>query len=251
MSKRAIRILPLTMLCGGLVMVSCLVSASLHRQRGLVDTGETRSVVEVTAADLQARRAATLEDRAFRQAVRDALQARYVVAMWLFTPDGRIAYQAGGGPDPSRFYEWATKEMKTVLDSLPEGAISDEQVGALLAVCALRGAGGGDHNDVFRHMVRPLRSPEGASVGWLGIAYDVNPGVSAAPSVGWVLLLAGILFGAVAYKVSLVSWVFLDAKARGERAWVWMLFALVADLVALMAYLLARAPKPQTAPVER
>lgn len=248
--SRVKRALPLVILCSGLVLVSCLVWESIQRQRNLVDTGETRSVVEATVAGLQVQTPVTLDEPEFRQAVNDAARAQYVADVWLFDPKGRIVYQAGGGPDPSRFYEWATREMKTVIAALPQDVLDAKQKGALLAVCALRGAGGGDHNDVSRQMVRPVRSPDGTLVGWLGAAYDVNPGIGGPPSAGAVLLLAGILLGALAYKVSLVSWVFLDAKARGERAWVWMLFALVGDLVALIAYLLARAPRPQIAPPE-
>jgi hypothetical protein len=40
-------------------------------------------------------------------------------------------------------------------------------------------------------------------------------------------------------------WVWLDARARGERAWVWAVFVLLGNLVALITYILARRPGSQ------
>jgi hypothetical protein len=42
------------------------------------------------------------------------------------------------------------------------------------------------------------------------------------------------------FWLSLPAWVWLDARRRGERAFVWALFVLTGNVVALMAYLLTR-----------
>jgi hypothetical protein len=59
-------------------------------------------------------------------------------------------------------------------------------------------------------------------------------------------LLTGFL-GLASYWLSLPAWVWLDARARGERAWVWAVFVLLGNLVGLITYILARRPRPQPA----
>jgi hypothetical protein len=45
--------------------------------------------------------------------------------------------------------------------------------------------------------------------------------------------------------------VWLDARARGERAWVWAVFVLLGNLVALITYILARRPRPRPAAADQ
>ena len=61
---------------------------------------------------------------------------------------------------------------------------------------------------------------------------------------GYATALFLVPIGLMVYWLVLPWWVFLDAKARGERAWVWAMFVLLGNLVALFAYLLARHPLP-------
>ncbi len=246
MSTRLRKILPWVMLCSGVMLLLWLPVMARMRMARISDTGETRPVVEQALAVVQDQKPVSLDDPSLRNSVGKAAGSRYVVDAWLFTPDGRIVYQSKGGADPARFYDWATRDTLTVMDALSKGTLTGEQRGALLAAAALGGAEGGDHNDVFRRTVVPLRSPNGAIVGWLGAVYGVSADKSAGSDT---LIIVSILFALLLFAVyegSLVMWVFLDAKARGERAWVWALFALVGNLVALIAYLLAHPADTRT-----
>jgi hypothetical protein len=246
MSTRLRKILPWVMLCSGVVLLLWLPIEARIRMAHISDNGMNRPIVDQALAVVQATKPASLNDQSLRESVSMAAVSQYVVDAWLFTPDGRIVYQPKGGADPARFYDWATRDTLAVLNALPNGTLTAEQKGALLAAAALGGAQGGDHNDVFRRTVVPLRSPTGALVGWLGAVY----GVSAAKSAGSnTLIIVSVLFALLLFAVyegSLVTWVFLDAKARGERAWVWALFALIGNLVALIAYLLAHPADTRT-----
>ena len=98
---------------------------------------------------------------------------------------------------------------------------------------------------MFRHMLRPVESPESRLIGWVGATYDVSPVVGGPPSTTWVLLLAGMVLGLGIYWLSLPVWVWLDARMRGEREWVWAVFVLIGNLMALLTYILARRPRPR------
>jgi energy-coupling factor transporter transmembrane protein EcfT len=93
-------------------------------------------------------------------------------------------------------------------------------------------------------MVRPLGDGDDVELGFVGVSYDANPTLEGFPGFGYAVAVLAIPIGLMVYWLALVGWVFLDAKVRGERAWVWAMFVLLGNLVALFAYLLARQPRP-------
>jgi hypothetical protein len=213
----------------------------MGRQALLLDTGETRRAVEgQVLQSLVAMHPPSVGDGAFRQAVAQAKKARYVAVVWLFAPNGQIVE----GTDVAIGHtaeEWATDEMRRVLRVLPEGSLEDDQRLQLLAASAMGREG--EHNDVYRHLLRQVHGPDGTLVALLGLTYDVSPSVSA-PGLGYKATVLTLLLGLLVYWFSLPAWTWLDARARGERAWIWAVFVLLGNLVALTAYLLVRGPHP-------
>jgi hypothetical protein len=204
-------------------------------------TDETRRVAAETLAELQALQPVSLDDAAFREAVDGARDAQYVAYVWLFAADGEVL--AGNRVSLEGTVEAsATDEMRRVLGMLSDGTVSDTERTALLAASAMQKEG--EHNDVFRHLLREIRGPDGELLGWVGVTFDVSPAVSA-PGAGYISFVVGFALAMAVYWLSLPAWVWLDARARGERAWTWATFVLVGNLVALIAYILVRSPRPQ------
>jgi hypothetical protein len=236
--------LPLVAVIGASVALLCTIASTAERHSNLADTGETRRVVETTLARLQALHPSSIDDPAFREAVVQAKDDPYVAYVWLFAPDGRILQGNRAVAPDSPVDGSATGETHRVLEILPAGTLSTDQRLSMLAASAMQAEG--EHNDVFRHLLREIRGPDGGLVALVGVTYDVSPGVGS-PGLGWMAtLLAGFL-GLAAYWLSLPAWVWLDARARGERAWVWAVFVLLGNLVGLITYILARRPRPQPA----
>ncbi|MHC5033957.1 MAG: hypothetical protein ACYTFZ_02870 [Planctomycetota bacterium] len=234
---------------GALVFLGGLVLVSRGRREMLADTGETRAAVREAVTELLTMRPASLDDVTFRAALEQMPRHRYVATVWLLTPDGRIVYSSGstsGCPavGASVKDEWGTGEMQRVLAALPDDALSGAQRTMLLSAALIRAEG--THNDVYRHLLEPVRSPDGSLVGLLGMSYDVSPSLGARPSAGDVVCMLAFLAGLAVFWLSLPLWVFLDARERGERAWVWAMFTMIGNLAALFAYILARSPR--TAP---
>ena len=222
-------------------LIGFIVVSQTHR-RVSFDSGETRRTVDAAVAELQAMRPSSLDDPPFQQALEKLRRARYVAAVWLIHPDGQIAFSNTRFADRGRVEEWATEETHRVLSEMPEGFLTPLQRTALLAASAIQSEG--EHNDVFRQMVRPLRASDDTELGIVALSYDVNPGLGGFPGIGYAVAVLVIPVGLMVYWLALVGWVFLDAKVRGERAWVWAMFVLLGNLVALFAYLLARQPHP-------
>jgi hypothetical protein len=227
------------------LFVALIVGPWTGRRALLVETGETRRAVEgQVLQSLLAMHPPSVDDGAFRQAVARAKKARYVAVVWLFAPDGQIVE----GTDVAMGHtaeEWATEEMRRVLRVLPEGSLDDGQRVQLLAASAMGREG--EHNDVFRHLLRQVRGPDGTVVALLGLTYDVSPSISA-PGLGYKATVLALLLGLLVYWLSLPAWTWLDAQARGERAWIWAVFVLLGNLVALTAYLLVRGPRAGRSP---
>ena len=239
MSKLHRNWLPIIILVGLVVGLACVGLLSVERQNALVDTGETRAAVDVTVDRLLALHPAGVNDSTFREAVANARQAPYVAGVWVIDLDGQIVVGGSG-----TVQERATEQVRRVVDTLPADALSEQQSVALLAASAIQAEG--EHNDVFRHLLQPIIGPDGEPVGFLGVAYDVNPWMGA-PSFWWI---AGILLGLAGlgvYWLGLPLWTYLDARERGERAIVWAIFVLIGNFVAFLAYLLSRTPAQKAA----
>jgi hypothetical protein len=126
---------------------------------------------------------------------------------------------------------------------VPEDALDQDQIVVLLAASVMQAEG--EHNDVFRHILRPILDQDGKVVALVGLTYDISPAIGAAPGIITILLYAAALLGMGVYWLSLPLWVWLDARTRGERAWVWGVFVLFGNLIGLITYILARRPSPE------
>lgn len=246
MSKQVKSILPLLAAASALVVAVCGLISIASRAPLLVESEEARQAAGTILARLQAMEPASLEDGTFRRALAAAGEAPGVAYTWLFAADGRVLQGNLAASPGSTAAGMATAETQRLLAMVPAGALDGEQRLLLLAASAMQAEG--EHNDVYRHQVRELRAADGTLTGLVGLTYDANPGVGA-PAAAYVLsLLAGLLALAV-YWLCLPLWVWLDARERGERAWAWAVFVLLGNLVALLAYILARVPRSAPAGV--
>lgn len=231
-------LLPWVAVLSALAAVILVIIGIPQRQGMLSDNGVTRAAAAARLEGFLSPAPASLEEDNFRHSLEALPGKAYITTAWAFAPDGRIVAHAGMMvPKEGLAGEWATAETQRLLESLPPAALSEEQRTLLQVVSAIQAEG--EHNDVLRHLVREVRSPQGVLLGWVGIAYEVSPAIGA-PNTAWMLSLLAWLFFMGIYWLSLPMWVWLDARQRGERAGVWALFVLIGNLVALMAYLLTR-----------
>lgn len=221
------------------ILISAVTGTLLtqRRSRMLVDTGVTRAAVENSWRSLLPKTVESARDPRLIAAVRELEKALYVVSVWVVAPDGVIVYQKGGpGQLGDKVQDLAKDDMAPAIAALGLGAFSETQRLQLLAVAAMRREG--EHNDVFRHIVRVVANPAGGLAAVVVLAYDVSPWVGAPPGLPYLTLLFSGLAGFAVYWLGLPLWVALDARARGEAAALWAVFVLFTNLVGLVAYLI-------------
>ncbi len=234
------RVLPGLAIVGALIALTCFGVISQQRKQALIDTGETRISVEATLTKLRALHPANPHEPSFIQAVERAAHARYVAYIWLFGTDGRVIFTNARFAGNGNVVQQATAETARLLDTLPPDLLNPTQRMQLLVASAIQREG--EHNDVFRHLVRPLQGRDGSQIGLLGVTYDVNPGISKSPPLSYKTRLLAIPMGFLIYWLALPLWVYLDARERGDRGWVWAMFVLIGNVVAIMSYILSRPP---------
>ena len=241
------RFLPWLAVASVLLAVVCLAALLKGRAEWPGDNPVHRSAALRAIEGLGATSPVSVDDPAFRKAVEGLRDVEGVATVWLFSPDGRLVYAAGSmarSTPAGTAEELATNDARRVIDALPDDALGPHQRTWLLAASAIQREG--EHNDVLRHLLRPIAGKDGSTVAIVGVAYDA---LSASVGLGWKLAVIGMLLGLAVYWLSLPTWVYLDARQRGENAAAWATFTLVGNLGALIGYLLARVPPvaPQAA----
>jgi hypothetical protein len=242
MLHRFKRALPLAAVVSACVLAADIATLSFWKASQLTGADGNRSSVERALTGLEDMHPASLSDAALKRGLDRLLERPEVKTVWLFSPDGRVVFSEGSTaastPLNSTVAELATDEAHRLLDVLPAEALSSEQRTWLLAASAIRREG--THNDVYRHMLRPIRGPEGSTVALIGVAYEF---AEWRPGLVWVMAVIVALVSLVIYWLSLPTWVWLDARERGERALAWATFVLMGNLIGLLAYVLARVPR--------
>jgi hypothetical protein len=256
--------LPWIALASAVVAAGLLVAGSFYRMARIVDTGETRAVVEKALDELLAMRPESLEDPDFKSAFSAFGGSPHVASAVLVSTDSsagtyataRITMRTGlsigddtGGLSTLGEGRRTLAEPGSRVPAPPDPleGISPDEFSAdqhlLLRVKSMVESGDADHEDVFGSLIRAVRNPAGGMLGAIGVRYDRSFWISAVPEAAWIALVLGFALFLAIYWISVPAWTFLDARERGEKAWIWGAFTLVGNVIALVAYLLARAPR--------
>jgi hypothetical protein len=241
MSNRLKTILPWLALVSGLLAVLGIFLLSVLRADLLADTGETLSIVEASLEPLLIAQPESIDDPDLMVLIEDVAASPHVATLWLLNPNGEVIHSTGATSQSffqGTAQDYSSTELARILSALPDGALSNEQRMLLHVASAIQREG--EHNDIYGHIVREIRAPAGSLTGLIGIAYQVSPEEA---GLGWKMLVLASILGVIGYWLALPIWTLLDGKQRGERAWAWAVFVLLGNLMALLAYLLTRAPK--------
>jgi hypothetical protein len=241
MFKNIKQVIPWISFAAMAVAALLLIATSTKRTSLLVESPETAATAEKVLNTITATTPLSLDDQSLISSLEQASDTPYIAQVWLFAPDGQVKFVRGTTPlNAESASQLATRQVKGALAALPKGTLDQQQQMLLLVGSAIQAEG--EHNDIYRYRVRVLTSPENEVVGYVGITYDVSVAVSAMPGLWEIVSTVGLLLGFVVYWVGLAVWTYLDAKEHQERAFVWALFVLIGNLVALIAYLLVRTP---------
>ena len=236
MPKNKYNALILAAVAGLMLVIGLLIASTGQREAMLLESAQTRQSVEQSFDRIMPETIESVQDEALLSAARSLAGAEYVARLWVVDNAGRIVFHdRGPGHIGDDVRQVAGRDGRSLVAALSADEFSGPQAVQMYTAAALMAEG--DHNDVYRPLVRPLFSGQGRMVGAVGISYEVSPAVGT-PSVNDMARTAFFLLGLAAYWLALPLWTLLDARQRGEPAVLWSIFVLVANLVGLIAYLI-------------
>jgi hypothetical protein len=254
MSDRFKSKLPFIAVAGVLMFLASVVLESKHKQAFLIDTGQNRPAVLALFSELENIHPDSAGDARLAQWADRVAKEPEIGRVELFSPEGRIhrgplkkgplAFLFGNPAADVDVKDLVSPDIYGALDALTDSDLPREQRNMLLAAFAIRAEG--THNDIYRHMIRPVRNANGETVAMAGIAYAINRSSINGMDLAYYVL-GGLAFGV--YLLSLTIWVFLDARSRQSHPWLWAAFVLVGQLIGLLVYLLARKTTKETSGV--
>jgi hypothetical protein len=216
-----------------LIATLALIVAGSRRGGWLKETGQTRRVVEESAARLLPATAESAADPRLRAGVAQLAQQPYVARLWLVDPSGRILLSRNSpGREGESVQALAPDDFAATLRGAPDASFTNSQRTQLLAMAAQRRDG--DHNDVFKPLLRVVSTPAGTDAAFIALCYLVSP-----ESSEFTLLVRVAAAGLFIYWIGLAGWVLTDARARRENAALWALLVFFTNLVGALAYMLA------------
>ncbi len=224
-----------------IILVGFAVSISVLKEYSPADLAETRDAVGQSMTEILPAAVESSADPALREAAGRLAGEPYVAWVWIADAEGKIVVAQGGPAREGDTIAGLDTNESDIIDSVEPGLLSEQVEIELRLAVAIRREG--EHNDVLRHAVRSIPGPEGKAAAYAAIAYDASPGISAPPSVSDQVMVVLFFAGFAAYWFGLPLWVLLDARARRERAALWGLFVLFANLVGLLAYLVVARQK--------
>ncbi len=242
MRKKLHKFLPKMVLISGVIAVVFLTLLVFMYSELKEENPINRSKALDTLEEIQALHPEDVQSPAFKSKIEEILNSKHIATVWLISPEGEVLFSKGstsGSLESGLVREYATEEIKDIINSLPPSAFNDDQRTLILAASAIQRER--SHNNIYNHLLREINSHDGSRVGLVGLAYELtsSPG---GVSMGWKISILIALLSFLLYWFSLPVWIYLDAKQRGERYWQWALFASLGNLVSLITYLLVRHP---------
>lgn len=236
--KRWINLLPWLAFVALVLLIALMVIGN-PRAKLITRDPALSAQAQDTINKLQEVKPDDLSDPDFQSKLMETLKNGQAVTLWLIDNNGKLIFAEGSTATATRNFDPAQLPIQNLLNSLPPDSLSNEQKSLLINASWIQVEG--EHNDIYDHKVAPLFTSNGTLLGTLGMAYEISSSTSQ-DELGWKMrLIAGIACFMV-YWLSLVLWVWFDARQRGEKAWVWTCFVLIGNLAALTAYLLTRRP---------
>jgi hypothetical protein len=207
------------------------------REGHLDPAGIYRQSVEQSLGKKLPASAKSADDSMLKTAADQLAAEPHIVWVWAMDPNGILSYVHGG---PARagdsVRDLSAYEEDIILAVEPARRSSSVELELRLAAALRRE---GEHNDIYRHMVRSIPGPDGETAAYIGVAYEA---VDTAPGTADIIILLLGGAGFLVYWLGLPLWVTLDSRAGGggRAAVLWGMFVLVANAAGLLAYLLVR-----------
>lgn len=238
MQRRIYSILPWVALLSGVLVIFLLTSVAIFKPSRSIENAVNRKLALDKLKKIRIESLDNLNNKAFFDYVDKALNNSVINTKWLVSPEGKIIYakgkMAGSTALNSNIYSLVDIQNRGLIDAV-ECNLDSVQKGIMYVAASIRREG--EHNDIYGHLVMPLKTNAHVLVGFIGVAYSLDD--SKVPIQIYIISIALIICFFL-YWISLPLWVYYDSRKRNDKYILWTLFVLIGNLPAYIAYHITR-----------
>jgi hypothetical protein len=237
MQKTWYRILPWVALSSGILIILLLASAIIFKPSQNIENTVNRKIAFDKLKQIRVESADNLNSKAFFDYFEKTLSCSVISTKWLVSERGEVIYAKGvmaaSTPLNSNIYSLVDAQNRGLIDAI-ECNVDSVQKRIMFVAASIRREG--DHNDIYGHLVMPLKTSSNVLIGFVGVAYSLDD--SKPPIQNYVISIA-LIICFLLYWLSLPLWVYFDCREKNNKYILWTIFVFLGNIPALIAYLIS------------
>ena len=237
MQKTWYRILPWVALSSGILIILLLASAIIFKPSQNIENTVNKKIAFDKLKQIRVESADNLNSKAFFDYFEKTLSCSVISTKWLVSERGEVIYAKGvmaaSTPLNSNIYSLVDAQNRGLIDAI-ECNVDSVQNRIMFVAASIRREG--DHNDIYGHLVMPLKTSSNVLIGFVGVAYSLDD--SKPPIQNYVISIA-LIICFLLYWLSLPLWVYFDCREKNNKYILWTIFVFLGNIPALIAYLIS------------
>jgi hypothetical protein len=238
MKKNWYNILPWIALLSGVLLILLVIASIVFKPQRNYENTVNKKVALDKLRQISLDSKNMLNKKSFFDYVEKTISCNEINTIWLINEQGEIVYAKGlmaaSTPLNASVYCLIDYQNRGLINAIEE-SIDTLQKQVISIAAAIRSEG--EHNDVFGHLVIPLRSNQDEIAGFIGVAYLLD---NSKPPFEIYIIGIGLFICFLIYWLSIPVWVYFDSRQRNDKYILWAVFVLIGNLPAYIAYLISR-----------
>ncbi len=234
--------LPWITLISGIIMVILIAIAFVFKSTRNIENPQNRNITLEELRQISIDNKEDIFSKSFHDYVNNTLNSSIISTKWLISNKGIFLYANGATaastPVNSSIYSSIDKQSLGLLNAVDENLDSFQKT-ILYAAAAIRKEG--EHNDIYGHIVLPLKTSSNEPAGFIGVSYELD--YSDQTFQGYIIISFALLICFLIYWLSLPVWVYFDSRNKNDKYILWTVFVLFGNIPAYIAYLLSKNNK--------
>jgi hypothetical protein len=238
MKKKWHRMLPYMAILSGFLTIILLVLGTILKPSRNIEGSVNRTIALEKLKQIRIDSTINVNSTAFFDYLDKTLNSPIINTKWLVSEKGEIIYAKGMMAQSTslnaNIYNLKDAQSRGLIDAIVFN-LDSVQKGVIYLASSIRGEG--EHNDIFGHLVIPLKTRTNVLVGFVGIAYSLDD--LKTPIHNYQLIIIALIICFLLYWLLLPLWVYFDCRERNNKYILWALFVLLGNIPALIAYLIS------------
>jgi hypothetical protein len=238
MKKTWYRILPWMALSSGILVILLLGLGTILKPSKNIESTVNRKIALDKLKQIRVESADNINSKVFFDYFDKTLSCSVINTKWVVSEKGEIIYAKGimarSTPLNSNIYSLEDAQSRGLIDAV-ECNIDSVQKRIMFVAASIRREG--DHNDIYGHLVMPLKTSSNVLVGFVGVAYSLDD--SKPPVQNYYIIIIALIVCFLLYWLLLPLWVYFDCREKNNKYILWTIFVFLGNIPAFIAYLIS------------